>query len=499
MAKVLIRSEVNALVEGTFSTDLSKAVLYEELSGNTDFVVSAVNSVSNLNYTAKQALLDADVRTSASIAVTLTPRQSTIDATGTSVVFDITTAGTASVGTPVYSVVTATYDGGPATSAVINGMQLTLTFPANTDYTPKEITARVKLTIDGNESQSNLATATQSRVEVSPSLSISYTGSNVNSASGNTNAFTITPSYVTVTGYTVSSPGSVKTSGATSVTVNYPANTGSSRTFTVTAKGRDVYGDPASASTTFTQNADSYTFSLSASNVAATATTNTVSITSSGLTNIGYDSSHSSGLTGCTVSGSQANVSFPANTGESANTYTVCLTGKTTSNKTVSATTTFLQSAESYSPSISPSTTAVTLDAYVENAYDGSDVSGSVVFTYLDLSGYTVSKTSGIKTATVTTGSTNTVRFTIEQNETTSAISPKGTITITGKGKGGTDVTMVITVNQAAGVEPVLSFQIGNQSVAADATSASDRLDNNYVTAIALGSKSGNAGEVDIN
>ena len=49
MAKIITRSEVNAIVEGTFSTDLTKAVLYGEVSGNPNFIVSAVNSVSQLN------------------------------------------------------------------------------------------------------------------------------------------------------------------------------------------------------------------------------------------------------------------------------------------------------------------------------------------------------------------------------------------------------------------------------------------------------------------
>ena len=64
MAKVITRSEVNALVEGTFTTDLNKAVLYGEISGNTGFVTESVNSVSDRNYTQNQALLDTDIRAS---------------------------------------------------------------------------------------------------------------------------------------------------------------------------------------------------------------------------------------------------------------------------------------------------------------------------------------------------------------------------------------------------------------------------------------------------
>ena len=480
MAKVLIRSEVNALVEGTFSTDLSKAVLYEELSGNTDFVVSAVNSVSSLNYTAKQALLDADVRTSASIAVTLTPRQSTIDATGTSVVFDITTAGTASVGTPVYSVVTATYDGGPATNAVINGTQLTLTFPANNDYTPKEITARVKLTIDGNESQSNLATVTQSRVEVSPSLSISYTGSSVNSASGNTNAFTITPSYVTVTGYTVSSPGSVKTSGATSVTVNYPANTGSSRTFTVTAKGRDVYGDPVSASTTFTQNADSYTFTVSPNpqTAAPTDTAATFTVSSSGLRSgsVGVGT-YSSNVTEATYNSGTLTVKFPVNDGTSTREMTVTMTGTTTGGRDVSVTATINQTGGG----------SVSLSI----AYNGGDFlstggtsnSFTVSATNVNVTGY--SATNG---ATVSNTGTTGLTLTIPAN--TGYTGKNYKVSVSGTSVYDGSVVTAETGNIQQNAAGRLAFTNTTSSAHSTGTTSTQAFTNNNCTGVAVASSS---------
>lgn len=348
MAKVITRNEVNAMKSGTFTTDLNKAVLYGELSGNPDFVVSAENSVSHTNYTTNQALLDADIRVSAEITVTLTPRQSTIGASTTSVIFDITTAGTASVGTPVYSVVTATYDGGAPTSAVINGTQLTMTFPANTDYTSKEITARVKLTIDGREFESNLATVTQSRVEVTPSLSISYSGSAVSPASGNTNAFTITANYVTVTGYTVTSPATVGATGATSVTINYPANqTESTRTFTVTVRGRDVYGTERTNTCTFTQSSDAYTFSLTPSSSTAefTDTSKTLTINKSNVNNVGV-CAHTN-TTSETISGNNLILGFNINHETYERSITVALSGTTAGGRAVSCNATITQSGAS--------------------------------------------------------------------------------------------------------------------------------------------------------
>lgn len=605
MAKVIIRSEVNALVEGVFTTDLNKAVLYGEISGDTRFVVSPINSVSNTNYTATQALLDADIRVSAAINVTLTPRQSIISASTTSVIFDITTGGTATVGTPVYSVVTATYAGGAVTSSALTGTQLTLTFPANTSATSKEITAKVKLTIDGNEFLSNLATVTQNaagylrfnpasktihstgttdsanyetnctnigvsgktnittatvnsgshnvalafpmntastqttrtvtitgktpdNVTISATYTIThqaalttglvftYNGGDLPSTGGTipSSSFTITLTNASLSGASVNNGASVSTGGtvtAPTITVTYPENTSTSSTksYTITLTAKDIYNRTITKSVTITQEArvePSITITITQNPVSADATSNTFIFVVSGiddLSTIGWYQAGSSLITNCTVDGSNytGSVTFPANTVPgSSNTVTVALSGTSIYGETVIGSASFIQNAPGYSPSISPATTAVTLPAYVEGAYDGSDVSGSVVFTYVDLSGYTVSKTSGITTATVTTGSTNTVRFTIVQNETTSAISPKGTITVTGKGLGGTDVTLVITVNQEAGVSPDFSLRDTPQSIAAGATSASDVLTHTFVnpSSIASTTKTGNISSVTI-
>ena len=83
MAKVIIRSEVNALVAGTFTDDLNKAVLYGEVSGNAAFVVSAINSVSNIAYTAEQALLDVDIDVSSGRYLSISPSTASISSTGT--------------------------------------------------------------------------------------------------------------------------------------------------------------------------------------------------------------------------------------------------------------------------------------------------------------------------------------------------------------------------------------------------------------------------------
>ena len=535
---------------------------------------------------------------SSQLSVTLTPRTSTVLSTGTTVIFDITTAGTASIGTPVYSIVTATYDGGSPSSASINaaGTELTITFPANTSYTAKTITGRVKITIDGNDFTSNLAIATQnaagslefdnatstvhstattstqsftnhnctnvgvysastgtnatisgSDVEMSfqmntgstsvtrsvclsgktpdnetvytthtmtqeaalnTSFTAQYTGGNVPSSGATIPASSFTLTLVNASLSSVSADGVTFTTGGTeeapTLTVTVPANqTDGATGYTITMTATDIYGRTLTQTITIPQDSDAYTFSVTPNPQSAdfTDTSATATVTTSNILveTIGVGST-SGAVTNATYNSGTLTVQFPANPDLSGREMTVTLTGTTTGGRNVSVVATVNQAGQAYSPSISPSATAVTLPAYVEGAYDGSDVSGSVVFTYNDLSGYTVSKTSGIKTATVTTGGTNTARFTIEQNETTSPVSPVGTITLTGHGNGGTDVTLVITVNQEAGVDPSLVMQYSPQDIAADGTSASDNIIYNYVKpdSIAYTATTGNITSVTI-
>ena len=84
---------------------------------------------------------------------------------------------------------------------------------------------------------------------------ITYTGSQVGSDSGTTSAFTITSENATVTGYTVDSGASVIDSGETFVVISYPENQSQTdtRTYTVTAKGKDPNDNPVQGSASFTQ------------------------------------------------------------------------------------------------------------------------------------------------------------------------------------------------------------------------------------------------------
>ena len=327
------------------------------------------------------------------------------------------------------------------------------------------------------------------------------TGTTINLA-GTTGMSNITPSSITV--------NRVSSTFPQTVTVNRSALSSGSRNLTLTASGTDANGTTQTGSATYVQHgvggtggSDLVVSAITTSPVAASTTSVTFSVAYSNVwgditLTPSFGTASPATISAAGSGTTQITVTVPANDTHSPK--DIKLTASTTFNN-LSDDATIVQSGLGYNPSITPATTSVTLAAYVDGAYDGSDVSGSVNFTYTELSGYTVSKTSGIKTATVTTGSTNTVRFTVVQNETTSAISPVGTITVTGKGQGGTDVTMVITVNQSAGVTPQFSIDPATKSLPASGTSTTARLDYNYVkpNSIASASTTGNITSVSLN
>ena len=441
MAKIITRSEVNAIVEGTFSTDLTKAVLYGEVSGNPNFIVSAVNSVSQLNYTASQALLEVDIRRATSLVVTLTPRTTDILSTDTTIVFDITTGGTGTITSLEPVVVTrGGVDISTNFSIAADGKTATLTFPQNTTYSPMEIDVQIKaVTMDGDfpSNTSVLYQNPASRLEFANSTSNqdstattttqafynnNCTGVGVYSATTDTNA-TISGDHVIITfpensgsspvtrivcisgvtadnvtvyayhtitqaaasptgvdfrysGYRPLSPaagsisssdfiltltnaeltgcrginGITPTTGGTAdnptISATYDANTmPPSKNLTIAITATTIYGETITDSVVIPQEGDTYTLSLSPNTnpVVYNATTNTLTITSTNISNIGWDSVHSSGINNCSISPGIANVTFNQNTGASPLTKTVAITGMTRAGRTVSTTTEFEQ------------------------------------------------------------------------------------------------------------------------------------------------------------
>ena len=222
----------------------------------------------------------------------------------------------------------------------------------------------------------------------SSSLTIRYTGSQVSALSGTTSAFSITAQNATVTGYTVNNGASITASGASSVTVSYPANQNGTqpKTYTVIVKGKDSNNNLVSGSTTFTQSADSnYTFTLSpaSTTVEATDTGKTFSVTATNITSVGYASSLSSGLTGGTANSTSATAKFSQNSSDSYVDKTFVITGKTETGRVVQAQASIRQNGSSVQPNLSISSTATTTPV---------DASGaSVVLVVSSNTGWTLS------------------------------------------------------------------------------------------------------------
>ena len=334
--KVITRGEVNELVPGTFTDDLNKAVLYGELSGNPAFIVNSVNQASGLNYREDQALLGADIQVRSGASILLTIGVNHVLATATTNTFtivvdniDVSTLGWYGVGS--VGVTACTVDN--------NNLSGTTDFPENEEYTAKTITVAVSGTSLTGDMVTGVTSFIQGRAEVTPELSIIYNGSDVPASSGETSSFTITKDYVTITNIGVDGGARIVSSGDTGVTIEYPANTGDSRDFTVTVYGTDVYGGSHTDTCTFTQEGDDYEFRLNPSSAApaATSTSTTVSIISQNVDSIGV-SGHTGGVTDVTISGNSLIVEYPVNQDTQEKEMTVTLTGVTTGGRVVPVT-----------------------------------------------------------------------------------------------------------------------------------------------------------------
>jgi hypothetical protein len=448
MAKIITRSEVNDIREGTYSSDLNKAVLHGDVEISSGFKVESVNSVTHLDYTSNQALLETDIELASDIQVTLTPRQAVINPTAQTAYFDITTAGTPSVGAPVYSVVTATYNGGAPESVSLNGTVLTITFRKNTMSTEKPIVAQVKLTVDGNEFLSNVATASHG-----PAVSFIFYhrqyATKLPSSGGSTNDFYFDIRNARVTGFTCNT-GCTVVSGGTetqpTLTFIYPENTGSQeRGFLIRMWGIDNYGvERYVDENQLRQYPGAYTFVIDGPDeVAATSSSSTLTITSQNVDNIGWDQSQSRGIFTCNINDNNVTVTYPRNIDDTPVDYVLCLTGQTPEGKVVSETAEFVQEG---------------LGAYIQITFPTANVSGesttnSFIFTPHNVDaasvGYYAAGSSNISSCTGISSYSYTGMTTFTQNPsyTDQRIM---TLALTGTSIVGTVITGTATFTQSA-------------------------------------------------
>lgn len=220
----------------------------------------------------------------------------------------------------------------------------------NTNSSGSDKTIKVKATYnaDGVSASGTKNITAQSSGGDTPRLTITYTGGQVSAASGSTSSFTVTAENATVTGYTVNSGASVQASSTTSVTISYPANQNESqtKTYTVTVRGKDNNNNLVTGSTTFTQAKDNnYTFTLSpsATTVESTQVSKAFTVTSTNVTEVGYASSLSTGLTGGTANATSATARFSQNQSTSVSNKTFTITGRTESGREVEARATIRQ------------------------------------------------------------------------------------------------------------------------------------------------------------
>ena len=355
-------------------------------------------------------------------------------------------------------------------SCTVNGSTATVTFPQNQSGTSNTYELCLTGVTSGSQTVSASTQFTQS--------GFSYTF-NVTPASGNVPAdvtseafsYTITGVDPNTVGYYLA--GSSNVSGCTvdknqkTGVVGFTENssTSQSRTITLALSGTTTVGTTVSATTTITQSANAYQFELSAPDVTAEASSNTVTITSNGITNIGFDQSHSVGILTCNVNGSSATVTFPQNTDSGDYTYTVCLTGRTEGGQTVSATTQFTQSGFSYTFTITPTSgnvaAEVTSDPFI---FAVTNVDPATV-------GYYQNGSSNVTGCTVD-GSNYTGSFSFAEN---SSYSQARTITLalTGTTTLGTTVSATTTITQGIkGDDYTFSLAPRSNTIASTATTA---------------------------
>lgn len=466
--KVLTRAEVNDLVAGTFSEDLNKAVLYGELSGKTEFVVNQVNHVTNLNYAENQALLSAAVRRSGSIRVTVSAQTPTVLSTGTQVVFDIDIdSDEPIVGTPSYSILVSTYDGQPATATFNAGhTQLTVTFPANSSYDTKDIEVQVRVTLDGNDFDSNVGRATQNaagRLEFNPaSGSVHSTAVTANAAylSNCTN--------VGISG-TSGLTGQSINDNAKTVTMNFTKNSDTSgpKSKSITITGKTPDDVTTSATYTLEQAAGlnvgmSFTYAdagtdLTPASGEIPSNKFTVTLTNAILTNATADNGMTV-TTGGTPENPTISVTYPSNS-DTANTkdYTITLTATDIYDNPITASVTITQEEDAWEISLTPPVSQVQYN----------DTTATLGLSYSGLSSIAFdSEHSDVLTCTNPQGE-NSVDVTFPQNH---GSQKTLVVTLSGTTRGGNPVSGYTSFTQTAAQSGSITVTITTDQVAASVT-----------------------------
>ena len=384
--------------------------------------------------------------------ITLSPAVENVESTATTALFTLRCKGF-----PGETIVIATDPGSsvsPMSFVPVSddaSTALTVSFAKNTDTAA----TRTYSVSAYNGDEAFIATAVVNQAVASAtSLDIVYTGSGVLQPSGTTSDFSVTATNVSNLIYSVDNGARI--SSTNPLAVEYPANqTNNSVVYTVRVTGTDIYDRTLTASTTFTQQSDVFTFAISAPDVDTDVTANTVTVTATNVSNIGY--SAGTGITG--YSGYQ--VMFNANDSYSENkTYEVTYSGETAGGRMVTASTTFIQSAKTAELELSPSTQIV----------QSTDTGATIQVISVGLAGVviTLSAQNGSYFDTAHTLSSTTVTPTAETSADNVAVyfdqnpdpntNIRYGISAAATSKMGLSLTASAEINQGSGAVPVLTI-----------------------------------------
>ena len=272
-----------------------------------------------------------------SYTLRLSPTAYTAASTDVQYSYSIVSSNVSSIGVSDYT--------GAITAATKSGNNVVVNFTQN--QTQSDKTGSV--TISGKTVGGRTVTATANLTQAAAgavTLTIVYNGGDLTPESGSTNDFTITAVNVTVTGYSANNDATVSNTGATAVTLNYPANSGNTvRPYTVKVLGRDEFNTEVSGFCIVEQVADSYSFSVSAHSSAISwdATQAKFTTSQTNVSNVGYYSATSQNINSCTKNGNEYTATVSANDSSNERTIKFVASGKTRAGRTVYATGTTIQ------------------------------------------------------------------------------------------------------------------------------------------------------------
>ena len=447
--KLITRNEANELVKGTFTDELNKVVLYGEVSGNNDFVVSENNRDTGLPYRANQGLIGEDIRKRTGVNIILTPAEQYVLSTSTTVTFNITADV---VGTITSTNSEIIYNGQPLPGSSVNldwaGGTLTGTIPANTGHAAITITASVTAsTADASNSASG-----QCGHNATGFITLNPTGRTVHSTA-TTDNFTFATN---CNGIVLTSPTNITGSGITgsNVSVAFGMNTAAvEQTRSITVSGTTPDGEGLSATYEITQSsvvATAFTFTYNGNDLSqASGSTNnfTMALTNAVLSAVVKDTNYSTDytiITGGTTSAPTLMIDYEANLSANSRQFRIIARATDVYGSLHEVGVAITQAADSYTLTLSADSLSVT-------SYSTASTFSFAIDGLTD-TGYTPT---GL---TVTNIDSQTGKISVTYSQNTGNTPLTLTLEISGKTGAGQSVSASASFTQSAAVDTDFSF-----------------------------------------